>query len=161
MAAAAVSIFGAIAGDLLAAPRAILASARQGGLPARFALVHPRFRTPHVAIAGFATVIFALAATGTFEQLAVLASAALLVVYGATVAAAFELRRRDVRADGPPFRMPGGPVVPILAGTIVVWLLAQTTWREQAGVALLLAVASVLYAVRWLRARPVVPEESS
>ncbi|MGH7517320.1 MAG: APC family permease [Gemmatimonadales bacterium] len=144
--AAAVSIFGAIAGDLLAAPRAVLASARQGGLPARFALI--------------AVVIFALAATGTFQQLAVLASATLLVVYGATVAAAFELRRRDVRAGGAPFQTPGGPVVPIVAMAVVVWLLAQTTWREQAGVGLLLMVASVLYAVRRLRTRQAVAEES-
>ena len=49
-----------VAGDLLATPRALLASARQGGLPARFGAVHPRYRTPYVAIAAFALVIFLL-----------------------------------------------------------------------------------------------------
>lgn len=157
LAAAAVSVFACVAGDLLATPRALLASARQGGLPARFGAVHPRYRTPYVAIAAFALVIFLLAASGTFQQLTVLASAGLLAVYGATVAAAVVLRKRDVRAGGEPFRTPGGLLVPVLAGAIVLWLLAQTTWRERIGVALLIAAASVLYAVRRFRAAQTAP----
>jgi APA family basic amino acid/polyamine antiporter len=161
LAAAALSVFACVAGDLLATPRALLASARQGGLPGRLGAVHPRYRTPYVAIAAFALVIFVLGATGTFEQLTVLASAALLVVYGATVAAAVVLRRRDVRAGGEPFRTPGGLLVPGLAAAIVLWLLAQTTWRERIGVGLLIAVATVLYAVRRARGAQAVPRLSS
>ncbi len=161
LAAAAISVFACVAGDVLATPRALLASARQGGLPARFGAVHPRYRTPHVAIAAFALVIFLLGATGTFQQLAVLASAALLVVYGATVAAAVVLRRRDVRAGGEPFRVPGGPLVPALAAIIVLWLLAQTTGRERIGVGLLLAVASIVYAVRRFRTADTLPRLQS
>jgi amino acid transporter len=152
LAAAAMSVFVCVAGDLLATPRALMASARQGGLPARLAAVHPRYRTPHVAIATFGVVIFLLAVSGTFQQLIVMASAALLVVYGATVAAAVVLRRRDVRAGGEPFRTPGGYLIPLLAASVVLWLLAQTTWRERVGVAVLLAGASVVYAVRRVRA---------
>jgi APA family basic amino acid/polyamine antiporter len=155
--AAVVSVFACVAGDLLATPRSLLAAARQGGLPAFVGAVHPHYRTPHVAIATFALVIFLLAATGTFQQLIVLASAALLVVYGATVAAAVALRRRDVRAGGEPFRTPGGFLVPALASAIVLWLLAQTTWRERIGVGLLIAAASALYLLRRIRAaEPVV-----
>jgi amino acid transporter len=109
--ASAMSVFVCVAGDLLATPRALMASARQGGLPSWFGAVHPRYRTPHVAIAAFGLVIFLLGVSGTFERLIVLASAALLVVYGATVAAAVVLRRRDVRAGGEPFRTPGGYLV--------------------------------------------------
>jgi basic amino acid/polyamine antiporter, APA family len=161
LAVAAVSVFACVAGDLLATPRALLASARQGGLPARFGAVHPRYRTPHVAIGAFALVIFLLGISGTFQQLTVLASAALLVVYGATVGAAVVLRRRDVRAGGEPFRTPGGLLVPALAAAIVLWLLAQTTWRERIGVALVLAAASLLYAIRRFRAAASVPRLSS
>ncbi len=157
LAAAALSVFACVAGDLLATPRALLASARQGGLPARFGAVHPRYHTPFVAIAAFALVIFLLAVSGRFQQLAVLASAALLVVYGATVAASVVLRRRDVRAGGKPFRTPGGLLVPALAAAIVLWLLAHTTWRERIGVALLIAAASALYAIRRFRAAQTVP----
>ena len=152
LAAAAMSVFVCVAGDLLATPRALMASARQGGLPAKFGAVHPRYRTPHVAIAAFGFVIFLLAVSGSFERLIVLASAALLVVYGATVAAAAVLRRRDVRAGGEPFRVPGGYLIPIAAAAVVLWLLAQTTWRERIGVAVLLALASLLYVLRRLRA---------
>jgi amino acid transporter len=152
LAAAVVSVFACVAGDLLATPRALLASARQGGLPARFGSVHSRYHTPHVAIAAFAAVIFLLAVSGTFQQLIVLASAALLVVYGSTVAASVVLRRRDLRAGGEPFRTPGGLLVPVLAAGIVLWLLAQTTWRERIGVGLLVAAASAVYLFRRLRA---------
>jgi amino acid transporter len=151
-------VFARVPRDLLGRRCWVLAAARQGGLPAFFGAVHPRYRTPHVAIATFALVIFLLAATGTFQQLIVLASAALLVVYGATVAAAVVLRRRDVRAGGEPFRTPGGLLVPALASAIVLWLLAQTTWRERIGVALLIAGASALFALRRVRAAaPVAP----
>ena len=159
--AAVVSVFACVAGDLLATPRALLASARQGGLPARFGAIHPRYHTPHVAIVAFAVVIFLLAVSGTFERLIVLASAALLVVYGATVAAAVVLRRQDVRAGGEPFRTPGGLLVPGLAAGIVLWLLAQTTWRDRLGVGLLVAAASAVYLIRRLRAPVTVPRLSS
>ncbi|HET8624572.1 MAG TPA: APC family permease [Gemmatimonadales bacterium] len=151
LAAAALSVFVCVAGDLLATPRALMASARQGGLPARFGAVHPRYRTPYVAIATFGVVIFLLAVSGTFERLIVLASAALLVVYGATVAASVALRRRDVRAGGPPLRTPGGYLIPTAAATVVLWLLSQTTWRERIGVAVLLTAASGMYAFRRFR----------
>jgi hypothetical protein len=48
--------------------------------------------------------------------------------------------------------------VPALASAIVLWLLAQTTWRERIGVALLIAGASALFALRRVRAAaPVAP----
>lgn len=39
----------------------------------------------------------------------------------------------------------------MLAGAVVIWLLVQTTWRERLGVAALLAIATLVYAVRRAR----------
>ena len=46
-----VSMFGYVSGMTLAVPRVLFAFARDGFLPRSIASVHPRFRTPHWAIA--------------------------------------------------------------------------------------------------------------
>jgi amino acid transporter len=147
LAGAALSIYATVSGDMLGAPRLIFAAARDGHLPRALARVHPRYRTPHVAIIGFAAAIAALAVTGTFASLAVVASGSILTVYAGVSLAVLRLRRRD--GPGPPgaFRIPGGPVVPVLSCLVAVWLLAQMTRAEAAGLAALVVAA---LAVAWL-----------
>jgi amino acid transporter len=70
LAGAAVSMFGYVSGMTLAVPRALFAFARDGLLPRALAAVHPRHRTPHVAIWVQTAVVWLLAASGTFEVLA-------------------------------------------------------------------------------------------
>ena len=103
-----------------------------------------------VAIAIYAVVCIALALTGTFRGLEVLGSVTSLLIYLACAVATMELRRRDVRSDGPPFCIPGGPTVPILASLVVLWLLSNAGRAEITALAWVLLVASVLY---WLRKR--------
>jgi amino acid transporter len=75
LAGATVSAFGFVTSDILSSPRIIFAFGRDGALPAWFAHVHPRYRSPDVAIVTYAVLAFALSITGTFEQLAVLSNA--------------------------------------------------------------------------------------
>ena len=152
--AAIISTFGYICGDMLATPRVVFACARDGFLPSRAGAVHPRFHTPYTAIAIHAGVTCALAITGTFRALAVLSVVSLLLIYLACCLATLELRRRDIRADGPPFRVPGGPAVPLLASAVIVWLLTGASRAEFAAVAAMLVVASVLYRFRRTAVRP-------
>ena len=153
-AGAAVSMFGNLSGMMLASPRALYALARDGFLPAPLAAVHSRFRTPHVAIVAHAAITTALAVTGGFAQLAVLATVSALLMYLISCAAAWMLRRRDVRGAGAPFLTPGGPLVPALACAAIAWVLATgATARELAFVALVLTGAAVLYALTARRRR--------
>ena len=146
---AVVSMFGYVAGDMLGSPRSLFAFARDGMLPARVARIHPRFHTPDVAIGIYACIGAALAISSSFTQLAVLANVAALTLYLMCVAAAFELQRRDVRADGAvPFAVIGGPVIPILAAAAIIWLLTSATRREFGVEGLVLAVATVFYFIR-------------
>jgi basic amino acid/polyamine antiporter, APA family len=142
------SMFGYVSGDMLGSPRAWFAFARAGVLPSALTRIHPRFRTPYIAIIAYAVGVGTLAISSSFTKLAVLANVAALTLYLMCVAASYELQRRDVRAGGIPFAVPGGPLIPILAAGVIVWLLSSATRREFGIEALVLAVASMLYWVR-------------
>ena len=141
-----VSMFGYASGDMLGSPRTLFAFARDGVLPAAVARIHPRYHTPYIAVIVHACLVATVSISSSFTQLAVLANVAALTLYLMCVAASFELQRRDVRADGAtPFAVPGGPIVPILAAAVIVWLLSNATRREFGVEALVLAVATLVY----------------
>jgi len=137
-----------VTSDILSSPRIIFAFGRDGALPAWFAHVHPRYRSPDVAIVTYALLAFSLSITGTFEQLAVLSNVAVLLMYLLCCAACWFLVQRDIRADGQPFNFPGMKVVPALAIAAIIWILAHATVREFAVNGIVLAIASVLYVIR-------------
>ena len=144
-----VSMFGYVSGDMLGSPRTLFAFARDGVLPAVVARIHPRFHTPYIAIIIYACIVATVSISSSFTQLAVLANVAALTLYLMCVTASYELQRRDVRADGAiPFAAPGGPLIPILAAAVIVWLLSNATRREFGVEALVLAVAAMFYFIR-------------
>lgn len=146
---AVISMFGYASGDMLGSPRTLFAFARDGVLPSAVAKIHPRFHTPYIAIIIYACIVATVSISSSFTQLAVLANVAALTLYLMCVAASYELQRRDVRAEGAiPFAVPGGPVIPILAAAVIVWLLSNATRREFGVEALVLAVAAMFYFIR-------------
>jgi len=151
-----VAVFGALAADMVGTPRAFLAVAENGMLPRALASLHPRFRTPWISILTFAGLALLVAVSGAFRPLAVLSSMALLLVYLGVCLAALRLRYTRPRAPGA-FRMPGGPIVALVASTTVIWLLAQSTRRETIAMASLIVIALLYYRARTsrVRSRPV------
>jgi len=141
------SMFAYVSGMMLNVPRMLFAFGRDGFLPAALARVHPRWRTPYVAIVVQGVVVAALALFAKFEVLAVAANATGLVVYAVCCLAAGELRRRDVRAGGVPFEVPGGAIVPWLAVAVIGWLLWGLKREEWIAAGLVALTAMVLYAV--------------
>jgi amino acid transporter len=131
---------------MLATPRAPFAMARDGFLPRPLAAVHPRFRTPHVAIGVQAVITCALAVSSTFGPLAVLANLATLLLYAGCCLAAWELRRRGVATGGgTPFKVPAAGIVPWLALAFILFMLASVTWQEWAVMAGVIALSGVLF----------------
>lgn len=155
----AVSMFGYLSGMTLAVPRALYAFARDGLLPAAVAAVHPRHHTPHVAIWVQAALVWALAATGTFERLLVLANVSTLLLYAACCAAAWALWRRGGAGAGA--RLPGAvrvpfhPAVPAAALVVIALMLTGVTAAEWAvvGTVLLLTGGYALVRARFVRDR--------
>jgi len=132
----------------LATPRILYAFGRDGVLPKVFARLNPRFHTPDVAIVVQCAIMFAVALTGTFASLAVLADVSVLTLYLLCALAAWQLVRKGVHEGGTPFRVPGGALVPWLAVAMIVWILSQAKLRELEVVAGTLAVAALVYLLR-------------
>jgi len=145
------SMTGNLAGQILTGSRMLYALAEQGDLPRVFGHVHPRYRTPIVAILFTAGVALALALSGTFAWLAIASAIARLVVYGASCGAAVALRRpgNAGRAGAALFTSPLSPLLPVLGIAIAV-LLVATASRVQllAGGAVLAAGAVLFVAAR-------------
>lgn len=139
------STFGYVLGMTLAMPRALYAFAADGIGPRALAAVHPRFSTPHIAIIVQAALAFALAASGTFVRLVNLANISLLLCYLGCALAAWALRRRNIRGEGEPFRIPGGAIVPWLTVVVIAGLLLTVKKEELLAVAIAVAAALVVY----------------
>lgn len=144
----AISAFGFATSDILSSPRILFAFGRDGFLPKSFAHVHPKYRTPDVAIITYAAAAFVLSFSSTFQKLAILSNMAVLLLYILCCLAALELNRRDLRSDGPPFRFPGQSAIPIVAVTLIVWVLAHAKADEFLITGVCIAVASLLFLIR-------------
>lgn len=153
LAAGVVCMAGVLPGDMLCTPRVLYAMGRDRLLPSWLGKVHPRFNTPAAAIITYCAVCALLALSGTFKVLAVLAAAASLVMYLATAVAVLVLRRRGVTVGKPPFVIPGGPVIPVIAAVTIVAVLSTLAWRELAAIGVMLAASSVPIVRRASRAR--------
>jgi basic amino acid/polyamine antiporter, APA family len=147
LAGASISTFGYLGGMTLSMPRALFALARDGFLPKSLAAVHPVYRTPHIAIATQSLLTVVLAATGTFEGLAILANVSALALYFGCALASWKLRQLNVSTGGAAFKVPGAAVVPWLACAVIVWLLTGVTSMEWMGFLICVGIASLVYAV--------------
>ena len=138
--AAMVSVYGWTTGATLAQPRVMHAMAERGELPRALAWMHPRFRTPAVAIAVFAALGLALALAGSFAQNVTFAAIVRLVYYALTCAALPILRRQG--GEPPGFRLRCGPVIAVLAIGFCLWLLSTRSF-EQLWILAMLIVAGL------------------
>ena len=145
IAASALSMLGALGGEILSTPRILFAGARDGLMPKPLAKVHDRYFTPYVAIAFYASLGLILAISGGFKQLATIASAALLIIYLGVVLSSVKLRRKDTAITEKTFRVPGGIIVPLLATAAIVWLLSNLSRQEFAGIGIFMIVFSIIY----------------
>ena len=135
-----VSTFGCNAAALLAGSRLLFAMSRDGVFLPVAAQVHPRHRTPHVAIVALTLWATLLTLSGTYQQLFtyVMFSSVLFSVFGGI--ALFRLRR--TRPDHPrPYRTVGYPWVPALfvagSAAFVLNTLLERPFESLAGLGLL------------------------
>ena len=148
IAGAVISIYASLSGDMLGGPRVIFASSLDNNLPKFLGKVHPKYKTPYVAIIFFAIVIAVFALSGTFKYLAVVATGSLLLVDLGVSLAVLRLRQRDGLPKDGEFRLPFGPVIPLLSCAIVGWLLLQLPLKEAISIAAMVGACVAIYAIR-------------
>jgi amino acid transporter len=140
------SIGGSNAGTMLAGPRLTYALAEQRQLPAIFAHVHPRYRTPDFSILVYAGFALLLALTGTFRELVAVSAVARLVFYIGTCAAVPALRMRgDAEAREGAFQLPGGMTIPFLALLLNIAIIAGADQRSLAAGGAAMIIGIMLY----------------
>jgi APA family basic amino acid/polyamine antiporter len=95
--------------------------AQEGLLFRRLGRTHPRFQTPHVSIAVFATLALVFVWSRSFEQLIEAFVLGLWPFLALSVAGMLLLRRRSPQLQRP-YLTPGYPWVPLvfLAGVLVI-----------------------------------------
>ncbi|HZD53540.1 MAG TPA: APC family permease [Woeseiaceae bacterium] len=142
--AAMVSIGGNAGNTTLIGPRYLFALAQDGFGPRALARVHPRYRTPAVAILTQSGIALVLALSGSFVWLAMLSIIARLATYVGTAAAVPVLRRRFADRPGA-WRLPGGVTIPVAALLLCLVFLASTTLANLVAGAGALGVGALLY----------------
>jgi len=148
-AASAVMIGASLSAMILAGPRVYYAMARDGLFFPAAGRVHPRLRTPAVAIVAQSVWSGILVLAGTFEQLLLYTGFALVMFTGAAVLALFVLRRRDPDVSRP-FRAWGYPVGPALFVIASVAMVVNFVWREPVASAVGLLVIGAGVPLYWI-----------
>ena len=142
---AAISCFGSVSADVLNTPRVLFAGANDKLFPKFLGKVHPKFATPYWAIICFGSLIFIFSIAGGFKQLAVLASAAILLVYLAVILATIKLRTKKTEAAERTFRIPGGLTIPFIGIAAIIWLLSSLNKWEILSTIIFIATVCVIY----------------
>jgi basic amino acid/polyamine antiporter, APA family len=148
LAGAALSMLGWVSSDILGSPRILFAFSRDGLLPRVLGRVHPRTHAPQNAILSYAALAMGLALTGTFAELAVLATLASAGLYAAGCLAAWRLARNGVAQAGPPlnFRWLGTAMVVGVASMLVMVTLASRA--EIIGLFAVIGVSATTYLIQ-------------
>jgi len=138
------SIVGNLNVNLLTSPRIPFAMSSRGELPKVLSAVHPRYRTPHIAILISGAIMLALTLSSSLIYALTVSTIARLLAYAATCVALPVLRRRSDAAPAQ-FTVPGGTVISIIAVLLSVWLLSNSTYYEARDSAIVLAVGIAIY----------------
>ena len=142
---AAISCFGGVSADVMATPRSLFAGANDGLFPKFLGKVHPKFATPYVAVTIYGSLIFIFSVSGGFRQLAILASAAILLIYLAVILATIKLRMKSPGTAEKTFKAPGGLIVPIIGIASITWLLSSLSKWEILSTIIFIAVICIIY----------------
>src|SRR5262249_16824409 len=133
-----ISAFGLLCGDMLSSPRILFAFARDQRLPAPLVSIHPRFKTPHLAIAAHAVVMMLLGNIHGFKWLADQSVSAMLLLYLLCCLAAWRLVALGDRRNHLLLHQ-GKLIIPWIACAFILWSL----WN-QAAVTRTVAIAIII-----------------
>jgi APA family basic amino acid/polyamine antiporter len=145
--ATAISGLGRVNGDVLGASRVVYAGAKNELFPSFLGRVSARFSTPYLSIITFGALIFIVAAAGAFQQLAILASGALLLIYLAVVLSFVKFRATKKFTAENGFRVPAGFIIAAVAILSIIYVLSNLSKNELISTFVFLIFISLMYLV--------------
>jgi APA family basic amino acid/polyamine antiporter len=146
------STFGALLGIVLMGPRVYYAMAADGLLFRWAGHVHPRFQTPHVAIALQGLWSAVLVASGTYRDLFTRVIYTEWIFFGLMALGVIILRRRGLV---PPYRAPGYPGVPAVFALASFAIVINQVVRDprESAIGLSIVLAGLPVYLLWARAQ--------
>jgi ethanolamine permease len=138
-------------GIIMGYSRQIFALARAGLLPRALAVIHPRWRTPHVAIlagggigiaAIFSDQLLTIHGQPLTASIVTMSALGAIVMYITSLVSLMRLRRIEPRLERP-FRTPAYPLFPLIALSIAVVSLAAIVYYN-AAIAVIFVFAGAL-----------------
>jgi APA family basic amino acid/polyamine antiporter len=146
------SMFGAMNGIVLGAPRVYYAMARDGLFFSSVGRVHPRYATPAVALLIQGGWAILLAASGTYKQLYTYVISTGWLFYGAATIAVLVLRHKHPEIPRP-YRVWGYPVLPIVFSVSALLIVTNALLRSprETGIGLILALVGIPIFLIWRR----------
>ncbi len=100
--------------SILSTSRAIYGVSKDALLPRWASRINLKYGTPHVALGMAGGPVIVLAATREVQLLAEVASFLHLIMYGLICVALVAIRRDEPEWYEPEFRVPGGPIIPVV-----------------------------------------------
>lgn len=145
-----ISIGGINAASSFLTPRGCLALAEQGMLPPVFAKKTP-WGTPVVAIVLTAALAIPIAISGSFTQLAAISVISRFTQYIPTCLSVIAFRKKGMQST---FRIPFGPVIPLVATAVSVWLLFNAdTYKLMIGLGAMVVIVPVYFIMKRYNAK--------
>lgn len=132
-----VSILGNLNVGLLGGTRLLYAMSEHRDLPGVLSKTHSKYKTPYLAIALTAIVIFVLTIQSSFLTALAIATITRLLVYATTCLALPVFRRRG-NAPEARFTAPAGIAACILSVALIIWLLTRVDFAKE-GLPILIA----------------------
>jgi basic amino acid/polyamine antiporter, APA family len=147
-----ISTLGSLNGSILSAPRVYYAMAKDGAFFGWCARVHPRYRTPHLALLLQAVWAIVLVAWGTYEQLFTFVVFAAWIFYALTAFAVIILRRKLPNLQRP-YRVWGYPWIPLGFTLGSVWFLVNMLAEKpvESGIGCLMVAVGIPVYLIWKR----------
>jgi APA family basic amino acid/polyamine antiporter len=145
---------------MIGAARVVFAMSRDHLVPAKLGKTHPKFGTPYRLTIGIGVVVAIVAGVTPIGKLEEMVNIGTLAAFTLVSIAVPLLRRKrpDIERS---FRVPGNPVVPILAAVICVYLMLNLSLETWLRFAVWMALGFIVYAFYGYRRSRVGIEEKT
>jgi len=137
-----ISVTGSDESGMIGTSRLGYALAVDGLFPKIFAKVHPKYKTPYLAIIVQGATALVASLFGNLGTLVAVSVFFLAVAYAATCASILSFRRRD---PAPAFLLRGGVTLPVVGVVFSVYLITQCTVSQIAIGLILLGIGVPMY----------------